>query len=223
MNKPLSHKLAKITGCKQYINWYSVSLGLSRGLCTFGCKLAKMLKSEGIGTSKQPQSTAAGCLWSVCQALRPDISKEDVASITGVSQATINDVERIMDDTEKIALASIFAEDICDLNHILNKSTRHKIVLVAKAVSRIIFNNEENEERKIWSISAFAVYFVLIINDIDFNEAQMLLSSNMTKEALLDLTKQMMPYRDSIIDQCIGTVYRSLDTSLNFGIFDDFG
>jgi transcription initiation factor TFIIIB Brf1 subunit/transcription initiation factor TFIIB len=215
-DQPLTDKLVKITGCKQYINWFSVELGLSRRLCTFACKLYKELKAEGIGTSKQPQSTASGCLWSVCQQLRPDIYLDRVVEATGTSKATIKDVERLMDGIELEALGVIFTREVCDLNDISNPLTRNKAVAVVKALFRLdgIFHGCGGVSGGVsgdgvWQLAAFAVYFVLIINDIPFHEARMLDRSLLSPQLALDFTKRIMPYRDAIIDDCVGGVYRA--------------
>jgi len=204
-DQPLTDKLVRITGCKQYINWYSVELGLSRGMCTFACKLYKHLNEEGIGTSKQPQSTAAGCLWSLCQELRPDIGLNDVVAATGISKATIKDVERIMDGMERVALACIFAREICDLNAIMNPLTRNKAVSVAKALCQL----DATFETSIWTLAAYALYFVLTINDISFHQGRMFSISRLEEQDVLELTRRTIPYRDAIISDCIGGVHRA--------------
>ena len=133
---PLTENLAKITGCKQYIKWFSVELELPRVFATFAARLFKNLKRYGIGASKQPQSVAAWCLWTVCQALKPNLTITTLSEITGISKATITDVERFTAGTERAALASVFAEDLCEICDITNPLTALKINDTARAICR---------------------------------------------------------------------------------------
>lgn len=208
----MTSKLVKITGVKQYLNWFSVELGVSRAVCTFACALFKLLKAEGIGTSKQPQSIAAGCLWCVCRELCPQIDIEDVVRATGKSKATINDVEKLMDGAEREALVAIFADEVCALNEVDNALTQQKTRAVAVALTRIDAIDElelANDGRKLWTVGAFAVYFVLSINDIMMSESAFFQHSYISPEVTLQLARIVLPYRDFIVTSYIGDVHRS--------------
>lgn len=200
---PLTDNLAKITGCKQYIRWYSVELGVSRALANFAALLFKDLKQYGIGTSKQPQSVAAWCLWTICQALRPDISLVQLANVTSISKATITDVERVTAGTEIPALAAIFAADMCNISCISNPLTVTKIDAVARAMCR----TNLTEEFSLWNLAAFSVYFVLTVNNVRFNEVSLWNKCQIRRQHILSIAQKILPYRDAIISECIGRVY----------------
>lgn len=206
---PLTDNLSKITGCKQYIRWYAVELGLSHSVATFSIMLFRELKMCGVGSSKQPQSIAAWCLWTVCQALPPSASSPQIelsvlVRTTGISRATITDVERITSGMEVPILVAIFAVDMCNALDISNKLTIHKIGLVAKALCRTALIDMEEVASALPKLSAFAIYFVYVVNNIRFDEKTMFKKCGVTKQDILFMSKMVVPFRDAIIEACVG-------------------
>lgn len=200
----LTENLAKITGCKQYIKWFSVELKLPRTFANYATELFRSLKQFGIGASKQPQSVAAWCIWAVCQALKPDMTITKLSEVTEISKATIIDVERFSAGIEKSALAGVFANDICNLCEIYNTLTVLKIVNTAKALCR----TKLIDTFAIWHLAGFAIYFVLTINNVTFNERFILEKCKLQPSVLLHIAQQVIPYRDAIICDYIGGVHR---------------
>jgi transcription initiation factor TFIIIB Brf1 subunit/transcription initiation factor TFIIB len=190
--------LAKVTGCKQYIHWFSVGLGLPRGISTLCCKLFKALSQRGIGYSKQPQSVAAGCLWVICQELAPQITIDKIVTITGISKATIREVLKLMGGIDRYCLLSVFAADICESFDVTNPLTLSKIQRVVKGLYSVLHHLVK--QSNFWGISCFAVYFILVLNDAPFNEAKFLQQSNIRADTILQLSKCIVPFRDSIIE-----------------------
>jgi transcription initiation factor TFIIIB Brf1 subunit/transcription initiation factor TFIIB len=203
---PLTDNLAKITGCKQYIRWFSVELGLSRSLAKFASLLFKEMKNSGIGSSKQPQSIAAWCIWTICQALRPEITLAELAKVTGKSKATITDVERVTSGCEIPALTSIFALDMCDVCEITNPITKSKIDSVGRAICRTKLKSEFS----LWNLAAFSVYFVLTVNDTNFDESNLIYNCQISQVDLYNIAIKFIPYRDAVISECIGAVFFDL-------------
>lgn len=188
--------LEKVTGCKQYINWFSVGLGLSRGVSTLCCKLFKNLSSRGIGSSKQPQSIAAGCLWIICQELVPEVSIDKLVHTTGISRATIKEVLKIMGGVEKFALLDVFSVDMCEMYDINNALTRNKIRRTCKALYAIL---SQLPKTSLWNISCFAIYFVLTVNNTKFNETLFLHKCKVPMKIIIEIARYVVPYRDNII------------------------
>lgn len=186
-------EMAKITGCKQYINWFSIGLKLPRRTSTLCCKLYKVLAKRGIGSSKQPQSIAAGCLWAICQTLHPDLDVDTIVAITGISKATIRDVTKVMGGLERPSLVMVFADDMCKTLEITNKLTQNKIQNVAKALCKIQLDNYYS----LWKIACFSIYFVLTVNDILHED--LLGHCQVKYDDILGMARRIIPYRDSII------------------------
>lgn len=204
----LTESLAKVTGVKQYIRWFYAELQLPRCFATFATKLYKDLSRFGVGSSKQPQSIAAWCLWVVCSALRPasgtsagSITLDDLAAITVVSRATVMDVDRLTQAVQRPALMEIFADDFCSTLHVRNELTRLKIVCVARALCRTSLV----DVFPLWPLAAFAVYFVFTINDIagDF-QPQLMKAAGMSPSLLLNMCRTCVPYREALISECVG-------------------
>jgi transcription initiation factor TFIIIB Brf1 subunit/transcription initiation factor TFIIB len=188
--------MSKVTGCKQYINWFSIGLKLPRRTTTLCCKLYKLLAKRGIGSSKQPQSIAAACLWRICQTLHPDLTIQKLVSTTGISKATIREVVKIMNGVERPAIAMVFADDMCKTLEITNKITQNKIQNVARALCKIQLDDYYN----LWKVACFAIYFVLTVNDI-LRDEDLILSKCQVKYAdILGMARKVVVFKDSIIE-----------------------
>lgn len=201
----LTENLAKVTGVKQYIQWYYAMMQLPRCFATFAVKLYKKLHQLGVGSSKQPQSIAAWCLWAVCQVLKPELNIEYLAERTDISKATILDVDRLTQSFQRIALIEIFTEDFCCTLHIENVLTREKMIATARAFC----GTQLVQMFPLWPLAAFSVYFVFTVNDVAFNEHLLLQSAGMTAKMLLHMCKVVIPFRDAIISDCVGSVHRA--------------
>jgi transcription initiation factor TFIIIB Brf1 subunit/transcription initiation factor TFIIB len=201
--------MAKITGCKQYIRWYAVELQLPHSITTFSIELFKELKRHGVGTSKQPQSTAAWCLWTVYQKVSPngELKLERLSRVTGISKATITDVERITAGMEVPALTGIFAVDMCGACNITNAVTINKIIAVAKCLCRIPSPAHSKVTSNLPDLASFAVYFVLTVNDVRFDAEYLMHKCGTAKKQILNLAQLVVPFRDAIIDDCVGHVH----------------
>jgi transcription initiation factor TFIIIB Brf1 subunit/transcription initiation factor TFIIB len=193
-NLPLS--IAKVTGCKNYIQWFGVGLGLSRGITTLCCKFYKELSRCGVGASKQPQSIAAGCLWIIIQELRPDIELNTMIETTGISKGTIKDVVRILGGREKIALITVFCRDMCEAFDIDNALTFYKIVQTGKILSRLGLDNRFTS----WALACFAMYFVLTMNNVPFHEQRFLLQFKVSESDIVEIAKRVVFFREAIIE-----------------------
>ena len=152
---------------------------------------------------------AAGCLWVVCQEILPlidgrQIDLQTVIAATKTSKATIKDVKRLMGGLEFCKMTKIFALEIADLNRVFNQITLKKITEVAERLCRLSLA----KPGKTWVLAAFAVYFVLTINDAPFDEIDFLQTSRVEANQVLQLTKKVLPYRDAIIADCLDRVYR---------------
>ena len=192
-------ELAKVTGCKQYINWFAVGLKLPRGTTTLCCKLYKALSKRGVGSSKQPQSIAAGCLWAICQSLHPTLDIDTIVSTTGISKATIRDVTKVMGGAERPCMVMVFADDMCQTLSISNHLTQYKIRNVAKALCKIQLDTHYS----LWKLACFAIYFVLTVNDVLPNEAKMLALCKVKYDDILGMAQRVVPYKDCIIEECL--------------------
>lgn len=187
----------KITGCRQYIACFAVDLGLTPKQTHFAKKLFKELHKRGVGASKQPQSVAAGCLFSICEAMAPQTTIDHVAQVCGVSKATIKDVVRISRETnaEPLSLLAIFVCEICDVSQITNPLTREKCQIVAKDLLQLL-----QFHYSLWELSAFAVFFVLTIYELRFNVKQL----DLKEETIVTIARFIVPYRDDIIQRIGG-------------------
>ncbi len=206
---PLTGSLSKITGCKQYIRWFSVELDLPRAFSTFAERLFKNLKQYGIGSSKQPQSVAAWCIWTVCQALKPEMTMLRIVEHTGISKATITDVERFTAGAEKAALASVFAYDLCSVCEITNPLTVFKINNTVRTMCR----TKMVEQCPLWHLAGFAIYFVLTINNMQFNENILLSKCQLSRKDVFKMAQCVIPFRNAIISGCIGHIHFANDYS----------
>lgn len=201
-DKPLPKSLKTITSCKHYIACYAVELHLPKYMATFAQSLYQELKRFGIGASKQPQSVAAGCLFSVCNVLRPSVTDDVIAATTGISKGTIKEVVRIgrSGGAEQVALLTIFVEELCDLCNVRNQLTRFKSVEVAKCFFRMGLHDSFG----LWHLSGYAIYFIFVINDIALEEQKLKRACGLGSNMILDITKRVIPFRDAIIRECFG-------------------
>jgi transcription initiation factor TFIIIB Brf1 subunit/transcription initiation factor TFIIB len=202
-DNPLPDALTKITGCKQYIACFAVQLGLSPQITNFAKKLYRELHRKGLGASKQPQSVAAGCLFSVCSVLRPDIKLATIADVTNISKGTIKDVVRVSREVgaEPLGLLAVFVREICDLCNVHNPLTRSKAKRVTAHLFRIGLHTSPYSF-SLWELSAFALYFVLVRHGIPFNEKNFQKKCSIGDQVLLRLAKAIVPYRDDIAEHC---------------------
>jgi hypothetical membrane protein len=94
----------------------------------------------------------------------------------------------------------VFAGDICDEHDITNVLTRSKIERVCKSLASlfpVLLGLFPKEKNALWSIACFAVFFVLTLNEVPFNENK----SGVKSVTILHLAKAVLPYRDDIIEK----------------------
>lgn len=198
IRESLTNQLDTITGVRQYVRWFSIELSLPPKIASLAIDLYRELKHYGVGASKQPQSVAAGCIMAVCETYPASaIEVEDIVNTTGISKATIRDVRSIMNPLDRHALVLIYCHEILELNWFSNPLTTTKIEATATRMLWI----PALEHQGLWEIATFAVYFVLVAQNIAFDANHFYQTTSSSLREMLRMTRSVIRWKDDLLEK----------------------
>lgn len=189
---------SKISEVSDFVETYRLQLDLPHYISGYATELYEYLRPLCILGSKQPQSTAAVCLFIVISQIKTDVSLKDVIEKCVISRATIKAMYDKIAPYRNEALIDVFASPVCERLMINNVITTSKIIKIACAINRIRGNPED-----IKLSIATAIHFTLIVKKIyaKVSSNAILKVCNVKVEDMIELAKTVVFYKKDLIDK----------------------
>jgi transcription initiation factor TFIIB len=204
MKDDTNDSVTDIMNASHFIEQYGKQLELDEQTTKLALNLYSEMESLNIFFGNQPQSIAAGVLFTVLKCLYPGINEQYITNKCVITKVTITNVYRQLKPHENILLFNVFAKDLYFKLGQTNLITLHKILTTGKYLLR-----HSNYSMKCTHqlLAAAIVYFVLFNSNIRIDKSIFLRNVHPPKicseKELCEVMSEIIFYKQSILNTVI--------------------
>ena len=193
-----------VMNASHFIEQYGKQLELDEQIVKYTLNFYSEMENLNIYFGNQPQSIAAGVLFSVLKCLHPGINEQYITSKCLITKVTITNVYKQLKPHENILLFNVFAKDLYSKLGQTNLMTLHKIITTGKY---LLMHSNYLLKSSHQLFAAAITYFVMFNSNIRIDKKTFLRCVNplqiCSEKDLCDVMSEIIFYKKAILTDVI--------------------